>query len=363
MAEMFSDPTLPADASGSVSASLLSRRSFLRTCTLVGLGAVLFEDRSMAAAQPGVVMTVSGPIPANELGLTLTHEHVMVDFIGAAGVGPDRYDRQSVFDKVLPHLVQLRNLGGRSLVEATPGYLGRDPILLRDLSQASGLHILTNTGYYGARQDQHIPEHAFSDTAGDLASRWIQEWENGIDDTGIRPGFIKIGVDEGPLSEMDRKLIRAAARTHAATGLTIAAHTGPATGAFEQIEVLLEENVSPGAWIWIHAQAESNPDIHARAAEQGAWISLDGLGPDNVGSYIESITALKERDMLDHLLVSHDAGWYHVGEPEGGTFRSFDTLHMRLIPTLVQAGFTDEEIHRLFVINPAEAFAVRKRTT
>lgn len=307
-------------------------------------------------------MTVNGPIPANELGLTLPHEHVLVDFIGAAEVSPDRYDRKEVFQKVLPYLEQLRKLGGRTLVEATPNYLGRDPVLLRELSSASGLHILTNTGYYGARQDVHLPEHAFTDDADALANRWIQEWENGIGGTGIRPGFIKIGVDDGPLSEMDRKLIRAAAKTHAATGLTTAAHTGPATAAFEQIEVLLEEKVSPEAWIWVHAQAESDPDVHTRAARQGAWISLDGLSADNVSTYTTSITSLKDRGLLDRVLVSHDAGWYNVGDPGGGDFRTYDTLHTRLIPSLVQAGLTDEEIRRLFVINPARAFTVRRRT-
>ena len=165
--------------------------------------------------------------------MTLPHEHVLVDFIGAAEVSPDRYDRDEVFRTVLPFVEQFRKLGGQTLVECIPAYLGRDPRLLKRLSQAAGLHLLTNTGYYGARDDQFLPPHAFSESPDQLAARWIREWEDGIDGTGIRPGLMKIGVDSGTLSEVDRKLVQAAARTHLKTGLTIAAHTGPAEAAFE----------------------------------------------------------------------------------------------------------------------------------
>ncbi len=78
------------------------------------------------------------------------------------------------------------------------------------------MNIITNTGYYGAAGDKYIPKHAYSESAEELASRWINEWKNGIGSTGIKPGFIKIGVDDGPLSDIDKKLVEAAALTHLA---------------------------------------------------------------------------------------------------------------------------------------------------
>jgi phosphotriesterase-related protein len=306
-------------------------------------------------------MTVSGPIAPEQMGTTLPHEHVLVDFAGAELVSPDRYDRAEVFETVLPHLQQVRALGLQTLVEATPAYLGRDPLLLQQLADASGMHLLVSTGYYGAREDQHLPRHALEDPADSLASRWTREWETGIDGTGIRPGFIKIGVDAGPLSDLHRKLIQAAARTHLRTGLTIAAHTGPAAGALDQLAVLEEEGVHPSAWIWVHAQAEQDSTIHARAARSGAWISFDGLAPENVDRYVARVGFMQAHGLLHRVLISHDAGWYHVGEPGGGTFRPYDTLFDDLLPALRAAGFTDEEIHQLTVTNPAEAFAVRVR--
>ena len=107
------------------------------------------------------------------------HEHVLVDFIGAAEVSPARYDADDVFTRALPFLRQAKALGCATLVECTPAYLGRDPRLLRRLAEASGLHILSNTGYYGANKDKHLPPHAFTETPQQLAARWIRECEHG----------------------------------------------------------------------------------------------------------------------------------------------------------------------------------------
>ena len=98
--------------------------------------------------------------------------------------------------------------------------------------------ILSNTGYYGAAEDKHLPAFAFTETADQLAARWIREAERGIDDTAIKPAFMKIGVDAAPLSEIDAKLVRAAAITHRATGLPIASHTGTGAAAMAELDLL-----------------------------------------------------------------------------------------------------------------------------
>ena len=147
------------------------------------------------------------------------------------------------------HLREAHWLGCRTLVECTPAYLGRDVRLLERLSAATNLNLLTNTGYYGAANDKFVPAHAYSESADTLADRWIGEWEVGIEGMGIRPGFIKIGVDKTSLSEIDSKLVRAAARMQLRTGLTIYSHTGYATPAREEIAILQEEGVHPSAWV------------------------------------------------------------------------------------------------------------------
>jgi phosphotriesterase-related protein len=344
----------------------LPRRTWLLTCLglLAGCGpgsrvrAPTPEDEGNDAS----IETVTGAVPTGRLGSTLMHEHVLVDFIGAAAISPSRYDAQAVFTNALPHLQRVRQLGCGTLVDCTPAYLGRDVRLLRRLSEASGLQILTNTGYYGAAHDKFVPAHAYTETAEQLAARWVLERRDGVDGTGIKPALMKIGVDEGSLSEIDRKLVRAAALTHLRTGLPIASHTTTGVAAWEELDVLEREHVAPSAFIWVHAHAEADTSFHVRAARRGSFVEFDGIGPESVAKHVGLVRRLKEEGLLERVLVSHDAGWYHVGEPNGGEFRPFDTLFTAFLPALRNAGFTDADVHQLLVENPRRALTPREIT-
>ena len=121
----------------------MRRREFIRK-SAVAIGGVLYGpalpgwgaeqvERSGMSSETHV-MTVLGAVAPDALVVTLPHEHVMVDFIGAEKAGRDRYDADEVFETALPHLQQVRKLGCRTLVECTPAYIGRDAALLRRLS-------------------------------------------------------------------------------------------------------------------------------------------------------------------------------------------------------------------------------------
>ena len=259
----------------------------------------------------------------------------------------------------MPHLHRVRELGANALVECSPAYLGRDPILLKRLSEASRLHLVTNTGYYGAADDKSLPPHAFTETADQLAARWTRECQEGIEDTGVRPGFIKIDVDPGRLSDVDGKLVKAAARTHLATGLAIAAHATDRASAMEELSILREEGVDGSAFIWVHGHAESDTDFHIRAAGQKAWVEFDSVHLDTIHSHEKLVAAMRKHGRLGRVLISHNAGWYSVGRPHGGDFRSYDNLFTQFLPALKKAGLRESEIRQLTVDNSREAFAIR----
>ena len=309
----------------------------------------------------GMIMTVKGPIKSSEMGVSLTHEHILVDFIGADSVNESRWDKSKVSEKAMPYLLAIKELGCQTFVECTPEYIGRDPVLLKSISESTGLNIITNTGYYGAANDKYVPKQAYAESAEELASGWVDEWNNGIGNTGIKPGFIKIGVDSKSLSDIDRKLVVAAAKTHLKTGLVIASHTGPAIPAFEELDVLMNEGVAPEAFIWVHAQGEKDLNNHLRAARMGAWIGLDGVNENNCENYVRMIKNLKDNDLLDKVLLSHDAGWYEPGKENGGEYRGYTTLFEKLIPLLKEEGFSEKEINQLIITNPAEVFSIRIR--
>lgn len=341
--------------------SPISRREWLAAAIGALAGSATLRAAGLGQRSGGTsgrqIETVRGPVPADRLGLTLMHEHVLVDFIGAGDVSPSRYDANEAFKAVLPHLGAAKRLGCETLVECTPAYLGRDPRLLERLSEAAGIHILTNTGYYGAAQDNHLPPHAFTETAEQLAARWIREAERGLDGTNVKPAFMKIGVDAAPLSDVDAKLVRAAALTHRSTGLPIAAHTSGGAAAMEELDILHRAGVPPSAFIWVHAHNERDQTFHVRAARRGAWVEFDGISEKSVDRHVALVQRMKSEGLLHRVLVSHDAGWYRVGEPGGGTFRPYDTLFTKFIPALKAAGFTEQEVRQLLVENPRRVLA------
>ena len=313
------------------------------------------------AASPKV-MSVRGQILASEMGMTLVHEHVMVDFVGADKISDDRWDRNEVVKKVAPYLELAKVKGVKTILDCTPNFLGRDVRLLRDISLESNLNILTNTGYYGAVENKYLPPWAFTETETQIATRWIREFDNGIEGAKIRPGFIKIGVDSGSLSGLHQKLVRAAALTHLATGLTICSHTGPALPAFEEIELLKEMGVHPSAFVWVHAQAETDKSFYIKAAQQGVWVSLDGMGWGKFEDYVKSLALLKKNNLLSKVLISHDAGWYRPGEPDPmATFVGYTNIFDRVWPLLRNKGFTEVDFQQLLVQNPASAFSISIR--
>jgi len=263
----------------------------------------------------------------------LVHEHILADFIGADLVSRSRYSRDEVIAVALPKLEAIARLGCVRLQECTPNFLGRDPILLDRLAQASGIDIWTNTGLYAANEYRHLPDFAKTESAQELAKRWIAEWRNGIE--GTKPRFIKIGVNSAPLGEWDRKLVESAAITSAETGLTIASHSGLGA-AIEQLELLSGLNFPLNKFVWVHAQLEGDHSVHAEVARAGAWVEFDHVNAESSEWHRECVEFMQKENLLDNVLISQDSGWWHTGEPGGGEFNGYDFIYTDFLPSLPQ---------------------------
>jgi phosphotriesterase-related protein len=307
------------------------------------------------------LITVRGEIPVRAIGKTLHHEHLLVDFIGADSTGYHRWNKDRVVEKVLPYLLEFKKAGYKTLVECTPAYLGRDPELLKMLSEKSGIQIITNTGFYSAGGGKYIPDYGLTESAEQLANRWIAEAKYGIEGTGVFPGFIKIAVERKPLEEINRKVVKAACITHKATGLVIMSHTGFAEPAFQQLQILKSFGIDPSAFIWTHAHNESDFAKHIEAARMGAWIAFDNFTPAQLEKFVEFALIMKKQGILNKVLFSHDAGWYDPGKFDGGNFRGYTEIEDILIPALKKGGLKQKDIDQLFIVNPANAFKVKVR--
>lgn len=332
----------------------MDRRTFLATAT----STVLAACSPVSLSDEASVMTVRGPVEPGKLGLMLPHEHLFSNFGGEAAE-PTAYDEEALFNAVEPYLRKLHRHGCRTIADATAAWFGRRPDLLRTLSERTGIHVLTNTGYYGAARDRYVPASAYTETPDEIAQRWVDEFREGIGPLRIRPGFLKIGVDEGPLSEMDRKLIVAAARTHRVTGLTIAVHTGGNPEAAEQqMAILDQEGVAASAWIWVHANSVLEIGDLERAAARGAWISLDGLSEESADRHWTILSRLREGGFLGQVLLSHDGNSYRA---TGREPKAYDSLFVNFLPRLRQEGLSSQELTQLVETNPQRAFTIQKR--
>jgi phosphotriesterase-related protein len=288
-------------------------------------------------------------LAAEDTGTTLVHEHILVDFIGADKIVPGRYDREDVVRLAKPKLAAIHALGCRRFLECTPNYIGRDPILIRRLADETGIDIWTNTGLYAAANYKFVPDFARTESASQLAARWIHEFEHGID--GVKPRFIKIGVNKGPLGEIDRKFVEAAALCSRETGLTIAAHTGDGPAALEELDIVGGYGLAK-KFVWVHAQNELDHEVHAKVAKAGAWVEFDGINAKSANWHRQCVTAMERRGLLGRTLISQDSGWYSPGEPNGGNFRGYDFIYREFLPSLPEAWRAT-----LMRDNPRRAFA------
>jgi phosphotriesterase-related protein len=322
-----------------------------------------------AAKQTNFVMTVNGPLDTKDMGITLTHEHILVDIpepvlqelIGEDEFRKAPYDLDDILKIRMPLLRKAKELGCDTFVDCTTIGAGRDHELLKRVSNEIGVHIIASTGYFGAFNSGCLPSFVMTETADQLAERIIKEWEDGIDDSGIKPGLIKIGVDPGNLPELQRKITRAAARAHRETGLTIASHSWSSVGAFEQIEILKEERVDPSAFIWVHASSEQDTQTHIKAAEMGVWVSFDQLLSSEIENYVSIISNMKSENHLNRVLLSHDST-YVVGLNESVNTMGYTRLFEELIPALKKSDFTEKEIEQMIIINPQNALVCRVRS-
>lgn len=280
----------------------------------------------------------------------LSHEHVMVDFIGAAEVSPARYDADVVFAAARPKIEAARKYGCRRILECTPAFLGRDPRLLRRLEDATGVELWTNTGLYAAANHKFLPAYVSTETPLQLARRWVEEARNGVD--GAKPRFIKIGVNNAPLHPLDRKVVEAGAIASLETGLTIACHTsGGGPAAMETIEILTRHRLPLDKYVWVHAQNEKNNQFFEDAARAGAWVSFDGLSARSHERHWQAYFWMLNASLLARTLWSHDSGWYRVGEPGGGQFNGYTYIYEQFLP-LVPPEFRE----MMMITNPRRAF-------
>lgn len=361
----------------------VNRRAFLWAASAATLGAAakcaalpavslnsIFGGGSKEAALPdlctGKVMGVCGPVNPSRLGVTLSDEFLVCDFSGANAPGAIRYDMEKAFEQILPELVSLKTAGCETLVESTPAYMGRNVKFLQRLSKASGLNILTNTGYSAQEGGRFLPASVETEQAEDIAFGWIREAWYGIGESGIRPGVIRIGIDNGGLTATAGKLFQAACRAHLETGLPILVQSADGLGVAEALSLMRKEGLEAAALIWAGGSEADNRE-RLELARMGIRLSLGAITPERSKEYAQLLEQLKNEDLLDRALLGHGMSHYRVAESGAGELRRVGAkgeylwILKEFLSQLSEAGFSRSEVSRITEKNPREAFEIGVR--
>ncbi|HOV70280.1 MAG TPA: TatD family hydrolase [Clostridia bacterium] len=302
-----------------------------------------------------MLQALTGLIDEKNAGRIAVHEHIVVDFRDSSKP-PTSINADEVIRVMEPYLVMLKNAGCDTLAECTPYWLGRAPLILAELSRRTGVNILTNTGWY---QSPYLPPEAESLNADEIARIWINEARSGIDDTGLKPGFIKIALNSGKINKLQQKILRAAIFASHETKLAIVSHTVGSEAACEAVSILEKEGLEHERFIWAHADAADGPEVHARLAEKGVWISIDGIGSRH-DEHVDMIKRLVEAGFGNKVLISQDSGWYTAGEPMGGNIRAYHTLFTEFIPYAQKMGLDSQTMDAIVTVNAASALSIRR---
>ena len=325
-----------------------------------------------------IIQTVLGPINSELLGVTLTHEHIICD-AGLCKSNRDRKDKlpwgsYMWFDEIPTMIDEVRIFkedGGNGIVEVTCHGWGRDPYALREISEKTGVHIVASTGFY---VEDCMPPWV-SQLSVDQLSAWVQrEILVGCtalsDDkiTDIRAGIIKTSLSRPHFCGDELKCVKAVAKAHLKTGAPITSHSSGSirfeieggNAGIQLLELLEDEGVDPEALIVGHA--DENPDIDnlVMLVKRGAWIQFDTIGKQQYISdeaRADLVIKMKERGLLDHLLLSQDRNRKPELHKYGGP--GYSDLMNRFLPLLKNKGITDKDIRVILVDNPRKALAMR----
>lgn len=339
---------------------------------------------------PDQIVTVLGPIAPEELGTTLSHEHLLFDLRALweqpppdrawiadaeptlenrAEIARDLYQsRPTLFldDPVvaIEEAGRFRDAGGRSIVDLTTIGLAPDPAALRSISIATDLHVVAGAGYYRAKT---LPADAL-DLPIEVLAEQLEGWlTDGMYGTTVRAGLLGELGTASPIRPFEERQLRAAARVQRSTGVAINVH--PDLWSHEHLrilEILEDAGADLGKVALSHCDQLIEPAWHARIAERGAFLCFDTFGAEftyeSDGSRepldserIDCLRRLMDAGYTRQLLLSHDICSRLQLHRLGGV--GYDYILRDIVPALRHAGADEADIDRMLVDNPRRFLA------
>ncbi len=318
-----------------------------------------------------MINTVCGPVLSDKIGTTLMHEHIQFGYAGWYAHTNKKYDKEKARTATLKMMDDIKTCGVKTYVDATPGDSGRDPEFYKEISEKSSVNVVCSTGLYTEGQGG-TPYFKFqcllTNGVEMLAELFTNEIEKGIGDTGIKAGVIKVATGLGTITDYEKIILQAAARTQKKTGCPIISHMEAGTMGPEQVDILISEGANPKQIAIGHAGGSADLKYHASILDKGVNLAFDRLGldaelwkagPDKFRK--GSIVGLISMGYANQLIFSHDVVLNWLGAdvtlPKEMVGNWYPThIFKNIIPALKNARVTEEDIHTIMVENPRRLF-------
>ena len=337
----------------------------------------------------GLVQTVLGPVPPAELGPTMTHEHMLIDFRCMFNPPTEATELRRAYAPVTMDLLGwihrnwfdnrdnlmlddeettiaeaalYKRAGGGTIVDATTFGIGRDPRALARIARATGLNIVMGAGYY---VDIVHPPELGEMTEADVASRIVEEIQTGVGGTGVRAGIIgEIGCS-WPLTPNERKVLQGAAVAQQETGASILIHPGRDDAApREALDVLAESGADLERVIMGHLdRTTTDYDVLTEIAQSGCYLEYDLFGLESShyplsdidmpsdAQRMDFIVRLVNDGFGDRVVIAHDICTKHRLVRYGG--HGWAHILEHIAPGLVRKDLSEEQVDAILVDNPA----------
>lgn len=308
------------------------------------------------------ISSVLGPLDTADLGFTLMHEHLIVS---STGIVQDYAELlgDGFMERIVSGLIQAKEGGIDTIVDATTLDLGRDMTVLAEASRRSGVNIIACTGWW-----VEIPRFLSGVSADQFARLFVREIGEGIGGTGIKPGILKAASDVAGVTPAGEAVLRGVARAHLKTGVPIMLHSySPGQVGRQQLAILTEEGVDPGRVKMDHSNDTTDVEYLTWLLEQGCYLGLDRYPGANTSPLARTKTmkALIDAGYADRLLPSHDHSlvWVLAEDspmtPEAREKRNpHGYLYMKKVvfSQLREMGVSETTLDRLCVIGPRSFF-------
>jgi phosphotriesterase-related protein len=339
-----------------------------------------------------IVRTVTGDVPAKDLGRTLIHEHLVSDLtvywlpdlapeiatstVSLATLAETRAHAFSVRENLvlddlagqIRELAEFRTAGGSTVVDVTSHGIGRDVRAIATVARGAGVNVVAGCGYYiGISHPVGLGERS----EASIADEMVREIEEGVGGTGIRAGVLgELGVGTFPMIPAERRVLRAAARAQRTTGAAMILHSAPGTDSvFEIIRVLDRAGARMDKVVISHLDERFRDDLRAfrRAAAAGVRFGFDTFGleiyydgrrkqhPSDT-QRIDAVCRLLDAGLGDHIALAQDICLKHELSAYGG--QGYAHVLKRIVPRMLHAGIPQATIDRMLIDTPASILAL-----